>query len=68
MQDYLATYIKGQQDALAGIPLDQVEIIIRRFHEIWKEERQLFVVGNGGSAANASHFVTDLGKSASDAM
>jgi D-sedoheptulose 7-phosphate isomerase len=31
-----------------------------------EEERQIFVFGNGGSAANASHFVTDLGKGASD--
>ena len=30
------------------------------------EDRQIFVFGNGGSAANASHFVTDLGKGASD--
>jgi len=30
------------------------------------EDRQSFVFGNGGSAANASHFATDLGKSASD--
>ena len=28
--------------------------------------RQIFVFGNGGSAANASHFVTDLGKGSSD--
>ena len=30
------------------------------------EDRQIFVFGNGGSAANASHFVTDLGKGSSD--
>ena len=31
-----------------------------------EQNRQIFVFGNGGSAANASHFVTDLGKGASD--
>jgi D-sedoheptulose 7-phosphate isomerase len=31
-----------------------------------KENRQIFVFGNGGSAANASHLATDLGKLASD--
>jgi len=30
--------------------------------------RQIFVFGNGGSAANASHFATDLGKNASDKL
>ena len=33
-----------------------------------REGRQVLVCGNGGSAANASHFVTDLGKSASDKL
>jgi D-sedoheptulose 7-phosphate isomerase len=30
--------------------------------------RRIFVAGNGGSAANASHFTTDLGKNSSEAM
>jgi D-sedoheptulose 7-phosphate isomerase len=33
-----------------------------------EEERQVFTCGNGGSAANASHFATDLGKGASDKL
>src|SRR4026209_2159234 len=36
--------------------------------EAFKNERQIFVFGNGGSAANASHFATDLGKGASDKL
>jgi len=31
-----------------------------------RDGRRIFVFGNGGSAANASHFATDLGKGASD--
>jgi len=33
-----------------------------------KQDRQVLVFGNGGSAANASHFATDLGKGASDKL
>src|SRR4029078_6251554 len=32
------------------------------------EDRQMFVLRNGGSAANASHFATDLGKGSSDKL
>ena len=39
-----------------------------RFDQALEKDRQIFVCGNGGSAANASHFVTDLGKGASDAI
>ncbi len=33
-----------------------------------KLEKKIFVIGNGGSAANASHFVEDLGKGAGDSI
>ena len=40
--------------------------LIEKLRVALKEDRQIFVFGNGGSAANASHFATDLGKGASD--
>lgn len=66
MKDYLENYIGEQRSALESIPVDQVETVIRIFQKALKEDRQIFVFGNGGSASNASHFITDLGKSASD--
>ena len=35
---------------------------------ITSQNRQVFVFGNGGSAANSSHCATDLGKGASDKL
>lgn len=66
MKDYLENYMEQQKAALESIPLDSVESIINDFRTALKEDRQIFVFGNGGSASNASHFVTDLGKSSSD--
>jgi len=43
-----------------------MERLIAGFQKALAEDRQIFVFGNGGSAANASHFITDLGKGASD--
>lgn len=68
MKQYLSQYVKGQQEALESIPLGQVAELINLFKKAWQEDRRIFVFGNGGSAANASHFVTDLGKGASDAL
>lgn len=68
MDAYISEYIKAQQEALHAIPVQQVTEIIKKFKAAWKEDRQIFVFGNGGSAANASHFVTDLGKGASDKL
>ena len=66
MKEYLQGYIQEQRTALESIPLQEVEEIILIFKEALKEDRQIFVFGNGGSASNTSHFITDLGKSSSD--
>ncbi len=66
MKDYLQNYIDQQKAALESIPVAEVENLIVIFKRVLKEDRQIFVFGNGGSGSNASHFITDLGKSASD--
>ncbi|HEV7333885.1 MAG TPA: SIS domain-containing protein [Flavisolibacter sp.] len=68
MTSYLTQYIKAHKEALDAIPLEQVATLIDIFGQAWQEDRKIFVFGNGGSAANASHFVTDLGKGASDTL
>src|SRR5262249_40769714 len=42
--------------------------LIEKLRQALREDRQIFVFGNGGSAANATHFATDLGKGASDKL
>lgn len=66
MDIFLQDYIAAQQETLKTLPLEKVAMIIQQFKQLLDEGRQLFVFGNGGSAANASHFVTDLGKGSSD--
>src|SRR5882672_12157960 len=66
MKQWLADYLKSQKAAQGSIPLDAVAQVIEKLRLALKEDRQIFVFGNGGSAANASHFATDLGKGSSD--
>lgn len=66
MKNFLSDYIARQKKALDTIPLNTVSEIIDVFRDALKNDHQIFVFGNGGSAANASHFVTDLGKGSSD--
>ena len=66
MKNYVENYLKDQKSAVDSIPADEVAKLIEKFREALDEDRQIFVFGNGGSAANASHFITDLGKGASD--
>ena len=68
MKQWISDYIKAQKAALDSIPVEAVAELIELLRQALKEDRQIFVFGNGGSAANASHFMTDLGKGASDKL
>lgn len=64
--DWIETYRTAQKAAMDAIPADAVARLIEKLRAIYKEDRQLFTFGNGGSASNSSHFITDLGKGSSD--
>lgn len=66
MKSFLSDYITKQKQTLDTIPVAKVAELIDVFREALQNDRQIFVCGNGGSAANASHFITDLGKGSSD--
>lgn len=68
MNDWIQQYIAAQHRALDSIDPAGVAQAIATVRKAWQEDRQIFALGNGGSAANVSHFATDLGKSSSDAM
>ncbi len=55
-------YINELQECLAKLPLDDIRDVIAVLQYARLSEKQVFVVGNGGSAATASHFACDLGK------
>jgi D-sedoheptulose 7-phosphate isomerase len=66
MKQWISDYIKAQQAAHGSIPVDAVAQLIEKLRTALKEDRHIYVFGNGGSAMNSSHFATDLGKGASD--
>ena len=66
MNQWISDYIQAQKAALDSISVDGVAQAIQALQQALKSDSQIFVFGNGGSAANSSHFVTDLGKGSSD--
>src|SRR5438876_11671407 len=68
MNQWIADYLEAQKAAHESLPVDAVAKLIEKFRQALEEDRQIFVFGNGGSAANASHFATDLGKGSSDKL
>jgi D-sedoheptulose 7-phosphate isomerase len=66
VKQWISDYLTAQKSAFDSIPADDVAKLIQLLKKALQEERGIYVFGNGGSAANASHFVTDLGKGSSD--
>lgn len=55
-------YKKYFIESLSLINENEVIAFIQLILQKYKEEKNIFVIGNGGSAANASHFAQDLAK------
>lgn len=66
IEGWIDRYRIAQREATDTIPTQAVAQIIQKLQRALAEDRQVFVFGNGGSASNASHFATDLGKGSSD--
>lgn len=62
---YTEQYRQLLFQTLSSIDLKAVDQAIEWFRQARDEGRQIFVCGNGGSAATASHFATDMVKGAS---
>lgn len=61
MEQSLA-YIKGIQETLNHLSLDVIDEVVKILHEARLKRRLIIIMGNGGSASTASHFVCDLSK------
>jgi len=58
----IGAYLAETQQVLAGMDESSIEQNVRLLIAAWKQRRQVFIVGNGGSAATASHLANDLSK------
>ncbi len=62
VQEEYARYLSSLKNELDGLPLKDVEAIADALYAAYQKDRWIFVFGNGGSAALASHLACDLGK------
>ena len=56
------SYLKTLHATLDRLPIPDIEAVIDVLYAARMEGRQVFIMGNGGSASTASHFVCDLAK------
>lgn len=57
-------YLHDLHDLLAALDLQALEDAVERLRAARDDGRTVFIAGNGGSAATATHLANDLGKAA----
>ena len=58
----VANYITLLQQTIDQLPREEIVRVIDLLYSARFSGRQIFIMGNGGSASTASHFVCDLSK------
>ena len=59
---YLERYLETSADGVRQLPVAAIDGVIDALVGALESERFVYVMGNGGSAANAEHFANDLAK------
>ena len=62
IQTHLRGYLDRLISTLERLPIDDVERLSELLYRAYCDHKQVFTLGNGGSASTASHMAADLGK------
>lgn len=68
MRDFkndIAMYLAKLQNTINNLDKNEINMFINQLLKARDEGRQIFIMGNGGSASTASHFCCDFNKGAS---
>ncbi len=60
--DPVESYLTQVAGVVTDLPRDQIWAVIRALLDAWRRGARVFLLGNGGSAATASHMANDLNK------
>ena len=59
---YIDTYFSDLKKVIDALPHDTIAAVYEKLDDCQRNGKTLFVFGNGGSAATATHMVCDMGK------
>jgi D-sedoheptulose 7-phosphate isomerase len=61
-REFIESYFNELKLIIENIDRDDIDQAIELLFEAWCNDKTVFIMGNGGSASTASHFVCDLAK------
>ena len=61
-EDIIKSFFDEIKKCIGEIDLGKIQQIVDVLYIAWKNDRQVFILGNGGSASQASHMAADINK------
>jgi len=62
MEKYFKIFVKELNTGINQIPLKEIDKFIKILQLVYERKGRIYLIGNGGSSAIASHFANDLNK------
>ena len=62
MKDLIDAYLTELAKVVTRLPRDTIQTVVRELQQARERRAQVLLLGNGGSAATASHMANDLNK------
>lgn len=62
MENFVKDYLQELEAVVKRVSQDDISSVMALLYQAWKDGKQVFVAGNGGSASTATHFSCDLAK------
>ena len=60
--EFINNYFKELKETIDKISVEDIKRVTDILYKAYKRDKQIFIIGNGGSASTASHFACDLSK------
>lgn len=62
MEDYIKSFINQTEEIWKGLPVKEIAKAINALQAVYERDGRIYIFGNGGSLALATHWVSDFNK------
>jgi D-sedoheptulose 7-phosphate isomerase len=61
-EKFIKNYLTELKSTATHVSQEDINLALTLLYTAWKDDKQVFIAGNGGSASTATHFTCDLAK------
>lgn len=65
-RDDIKTYLENEIEVIKNLDIDAINDAMNAIMEAYKDKKKIYIFGNGGSSATASHYQNDFNKGISE--